>query len=269
MRNGTHRARHSYGLVDIRTGDDTCSHSNRRTWLYDHGDTHTNADGSPSGFARKTCFAGSSNEFSLQGLVALIRKILFLTFSFELIGVMLFSIRFIPEFGFAEGLYKSVFHSVSAFCNAGFDVMGNFTSFTAYGDDFLVNLTLIMLIIIGGIGFTVLIDIGNKKNFKNLSLHSKVVLVMTGVLLLVGFLFFFVLEYSNKKTLGSGDLNFLEKMMAAFFQSVTSRTAGFNTIDQNGLSMPSKFMTSILMFIGASPAGTGVESKLLRSPLCC
>ena len=166
------------------------------------------------------------NEFSLQGLVALIRKIIFLTFSFELIGVMLFSIKFIPEFGLAEGLYKSVFHSVSAFCNAGFDVMGNSTSFTAYSGDFVIYITLMMLIVIGGLGFTVLIDIGNKKNFKNLSLHSKIVLVMTGALLLLGFLFFFILEFSNKKTLASGDLNFFEKMMASLFQSVTARTRG-------------------------------------------
>ncbi len=197
------------------------------------------------------------NEFSLQGLVSLIRKILFLTFSFELIGVMLFSIKFIPEFGFAEGLYKSIFHSVSAFCNAGFDVMGNYTSFTAYSGDFLINITLMMLIVVGGLGFTVLLDIGAKKNFKNLSLHSKVVLAMTAILLLIGFVFFLILEFSNEKTLGSGDLNFFEKMTASMFQSVTARTAGFNTIDQNSLTLPSKFMTSILMFIGASPAGTG------------
>ena len=197
------------------------------------------------------------NEFSLQGLVALIRKIIFLTFSFELIGVMLFSIKFIPQFGFAEGLYKSIFHSVSAFCNAGFDVMGNYSSFTAYSGDFVINFTLMTLIVIGGLGFTVLIDIGNRKNFKNLSLHSKIVLMMTGALLLLGFLFFFILEYSNKKTLDSGGLNFFEKMMASLFQSVTARTAGFNTIDQDSLTVPSKFMTTILMFIGASPAGTG------------
>jgi trk system potassium uptake protein TrkH len=197
------------------------------------------------------------NEFSLQGLVALIRKILFLTFSFELVGVMLFSIKFIPEYGFADGLYRSIFHSISAFCNAGFDIMGNYTSFTAYSGDFFINITLMMLIVIGGLGFTVLIDIGAKKNFKNLSLHSKVVLVMTGALLIIGFLFFLIMEYSNEKTLDSGDLNFFEKMLAAMFQSVTARTAGFNTIDQNSMTIPSKFMTTILMFIGASPAGTG------------
>ena len=197
------------------------------------------------------------NEFSLQGLVALIRKILFLTFSFELVGVMLFSIKFIPEYGFANGLYRSIFHSISAFCNAGFDIMGNYSSFTAYSGDFFINITLMMLIVIGGLGFTVLIDIGAKKNFKNLSLHSKVVLVMTGALLILGFLFFLIMEYSNEKTLDSGDLNFFEKMLAAMFQSVTARTAGFNTIDQNSMTIPSKFMTTILMFIGASPAGTG------------
>ncbi len=197
------------------------------------------------------------NEFSLQGLVALIRKILFLTLSFELIGVMLLSIRFIPEYGFADGLYRSVFHSISAFCNAGFDVMGNYTSFTAYQTDFLVNITLIMLIVVGGIGFTVLIDIGNNKKFKLLSLHSKVVITITAVLLGLGFLFFLIMEFKNPETLASGKLNFFEKLMAAMFQSVTTRTAGFNTIDQGAMTLPSKFMSSILMFIGASPAGTG------------
>lgn len=197
------------------------------------------------------------NEFSLQGLVSLIKKIIILTFSFELIGTMLFSIRFIPQYGFLDGLYKSIFHSISAFCNAGFDIMGNYTSFTNYGSDLLVNFTLIILIVIGGLGFTVLIDIGRKKSFRRLSLHSKVVLVMSGVLLTVGFLFFLFMELSNKNTLGAEHLGWFDKVVGALFQSVTTRTAGFNTIDQNSLTMPSKFMSSILMFIGASPAGTG------------
>lgn len=197
------------------------------------------------------------NEFSLQGLVMLIKKIVILTFSFELIGVMLLSIRFIPQYGPLDGLYRSIFHSISAFCNAGFDVMGNFTSFTSYNTDILVNFTLMMLIIIGGLGFTVLIDIGRKKSFKRLSLHSKVVLVMSGMLLFAGFVFFFIMEISNESTLGMEKMNWLDKLTGAMFQSVTSRTAGFNTIDQNSLTLPSKFMTTILMFIGASPAGTG------------
>ena len=197
------------------------------------------------------------NEFSLQGLISLIKKIVIMTFSFELIGTMLFSIRFIPQYGFADGLYKSVFHSISAFCNAGFDVMGNFTSFTNYNKDFLVNFTLILLIIIGGLGFTVLIDIAKKKNFKRLTLHSKVVLSMSALLISIGFIFFLVMELSNEKTIGMEKLNAFDKAIAALFQSVTARTAGFNTIDQNSLTMPSKFMTTILMFIGASPAGTG------------
>lgn len=197
------------------------------------------------------------NEFSLQGLVMLIKKIVILTFSFELIGVMLLSIRFIPQYGPLDGLYRSIFHSISAFCNAGFDVMGNFTSFTSYNTDILVNFTLMMLIIIGGLGFTVLIDIGRKKSFKRLSLHSKVVLVMSGMLLFAGFVFFFIMEISNESTLGMEKMNWLDKLTGAMFQSVTSRTAGFNTIDQDSLTLPSKFMTIILMFIGASPAGTG------------
>jgi trk system potassium uptake protein TrkH len=195
------------------------------------------------------------NEFSLQGLVLLIKKIAVLTFSFELIGIMLLSIRFIPQFGFAEGLYRSIFHSISAFCNAGFDVTGN--SFMDYNTDILVNFTLMMLIIIGGLGFTVLLDIGRKKSFKRLTLHSKVVLLMSAILLVVGFVFFFIMEVSNPNTLGMEKMKWFDKLTGAMFQSVTSRTAGFNTIDQNNMTMPSKFMTILLMFIGASPAGTG------------
>lgn len=199
------------------------------------------------------------NEFSLKGLVALIKKIIILTFTIEILGAAILSTRFIPEFGFWQGLAYSFFHSISAFCNAGFDLMGSvygpFSSFTAFTSDVVVNITLIALIVIGGLGFTVLLDIGREKRFAKLSLHSKVVLFMTGVLLILGFVFFLLIEYNNPATLG--ELDFGSKLLASFFQSVTTRTAGFNTISQGDLSAPGKLMTIILMFIGASPAGTG------------
>ena len=199
------------------------------------------------------------NEFSLKGLVALIQKIVILTLTIEIFGAALLSTRFIPQFGFSKGLAFSFFHSISAFCNAGFDIMGStygpFSSFTAYTSDPIVNFTLIALIVIGGLGFTVLLDIAREKRFAKLSLHSKVVLFITGILLAIGFVFFLVVEYSNPETLGS--LKFGSKLLASLFQSVTTRTAGFNTISQNGLTPPGKLMTIILMFIGASPAGTG------------
>lgn len=199
------------------------------------------------------------NEFSLKGLVALIQKIVFLTFTIEIFGAAILSTRFIPQFGFSKGLAYSFFHSISAFCNAGFDLMGSaygpFSSFTAYTSDVVVNLTIIALIVIGGLGFTVLLDIGREKRFAKLSLHSKVVLFMTAILLALGFAFFLLIEYNNPATLG--ELNFGSKILASFFQSVTTRTAGFNTISQGDLTSPGKLMTIILMFIGASPAGTG------------
>ncbi|MBN2879506.1 MAG: Trk family potassium uptake protein [Clostridia bacterium] len=199
------------------------------------------------------------NEFSLKGLVALIQKIVVLTLAIEIFGAAILSTRFIPQFGFVKGLSYSLFHSISAFCNAGFDLMGSsygpYSSFTAYTSDAVVNITLIVLIVVGGLGFTVLLDIAREKRFSKLSLHSKVVLFITGFLLAAGFLFFLLVEYNNPETLGS--LNFRSKVLASFFQSVTTRTAGFNTISQDGLSNPGKLMTIILMFIGASPAGTG------------
>lgn len=199
------------------------------------------------------------NEFSLKGLVALIKKIVILTFTIEIFGAAILSTRFIPQFGFIKGLAYSFFHSISAFCNAGFDLMGSvygpFSSFTAYTSDVVVNLTIIALIVIGGLGFTVLLDIGREKRFAKLSLHSKVVIFITAILLAVGFVFFLLIEYNNPATLG--ELKFGSKVLASFFQSVTTRTAGFNTISQGGLTAPGKLMTIILMFIGASPAGTG------------
>ncbi len=199
------------------------------------------------------------NEFSLKGLVALIKKIVILTMTIEFFGAAILSTKFIPEFGFSKGLAYSFFHSISAFCNAGFDLMGSsfgpFSSFTAYTSDIVVNLTLIGLIVIGGLGFTVLLDISREKRFHKLSLHSKVVLFITGALLVIGFLFFLLVEYNNPETLGP--LDFGSKLLASTFQSVTTRTAGFNTISQDSLTTPSKLMTIILMFIGASPAGTG------------
>ncbi len=199
------------------------------------------------------------NEFSLKGLVALIKKIVILTLTIEFFGAAILSTRFIPEFGFSKGLAYSFFHSISAFCNAGFDLMGSsfgpFSSFTAYTSDIVVNFTLIGLIVIGGLGFTVLLDISREKRFNKLSLHSKVVLFITGTLLAIGFLFFLLVEYKNPETLGP--LDFGSKLLASMFQSVTTRTAGFNTISQDSLTTPSKLMTIILMFIGASPAGTG------------
>ncbi len=195
------------------------------------------------------------NQSTLSGLVKLTRHILLTTFIFEGVGAILLSIRFTQIFGISKGIYYGVFHAVSAFNNAGFDLVGGFKSFTPFVEDPIINGVIMGLIIFGGLGFTVIHDLLLKRNFKHLSLHSKVVITMTLLLLVSGFITFYCLEYSNLKTLGN--LSPTGKILAAAFQSVTARTAGFNTLNFSDLTMPSKYFTIFLMFIGASPASTG------------
>ncbi|WP_092281882.1 TrkH family potassium uptake protein [Caldicoprobacter faecalis] len=195
------------------------------------------------------------NEFKLQGVVRLTKSIIGITFLIEGIGASILALRFVPMYGWAKGLYFSIFHAISAFCNAGFDVMGEYRSFMDFTDDFIVNFAIMGLIICGGLGFSVLLDIYRNRHFRKWSLHTKLVVCITAGLIVLGALFFFVVEFNNPATLGSQ--NWRGKILGALFQSVTPRTAGFNTIDQAALTNASKFMTIILMFIGASPAGTG------------
>lgn len=208
-------------------------------------------------FKERLLIAESLNQYSPQGMVKLIKDILLGTLLFEGIGAAILSARFAGQYGIKEGIYKGVFHSVSAFCNAGFDLMGlhgRFASLTPYVEDPVVNLTIMLLIIIGGLGFAVWEDIYRTRNFIELRLHTKLVLVVTAFLLIVGFIFFLGLEYSNERTLQP--LSFKGKILASMFQSVTSRTAGFNTLSLTDLTDSSKLITMILMFIGGSPGST-------------
>ena len=200
------------------------------------------------------------NEETLSGLVKLIKRVLMVTFITEFIGAALLSIRFIPDFGLLKGIYFSFFHAISAFCNAGFDLIGNFQSLMPYANDFIVNFTICALIVTGGLGFIVILDISKKIRSgrkSRLELHTKIVLITTVSLIVLGAIAFFLLEMNNPKTIGSPDLSPNGKFFASVFQSVTPRTAGYNTIDQNSMGGASKLLTVILMFIGASPAGTG------------
>ena len=201
----------------------------------------------------------SLNQIDLSGLVKLTRYILVATFSIEGIGALLLSTVFIPQFGIAQGIWYSVFHAISAFCNAGFDLMGGisgqFSSLTYYVNNFTIVITISMLIILGGIGFPVILDVIRNKKISKLNLHSRVVLFSTAILIVFGMIFIFLAEYNNPETLGS--LGFGGKLLAALFQSITARTAGFNTIDLALMRDSSIFVMIILMFIGASPASTG------------
>ena len=187
----------------------------------------------------------SLNQIDLSGLVKLTRYILLTVF--------------IPQFGILKGIWYSIFHAISAFCNAGFDLMGvvsgPFSSLTYYVNNFTITITVSLLIILGGIGFPVILDLIRNKKLSKLNIHSKVVLFTTFVLIGFGMLFILVLEYNNPKTLGQ--LGFGGKILASLFQSVTLRTAGFNTIDLAAMRENSIFFMIILMFIGASPASTG------------
>ena len=166
-------------------------------------------------------------------------------------------VRFVPLLGWGKGVYFSIFHAVSAFCNAGFDLFGHFSSLTAFQNEPLVLLTISTLIVLGGTGFAVLGEVTRQRfQWRELSLHSRLVLGMTGVLLLMGMTFFCLTEWRNPATLGgiSGAGN---KLVNALMQSTTMRTAGFNSVDLASMRQSSKLMSIILMFIGASPASTG------------
>jgi trk system potassium uptake protein TrkH len=199
------------------------------------------------------------NQNSMEGIVRLIGKVLRYSLTIELVAAVIFSIRWSIDLGVEKGIYFGIFHAISFFNNAGFDLFGSvtgpFSSLTAYASDPIINFVSMMLIILGGIGFIVMSDLLDYKTNKRLSLHSKVVLSATGFLIVVGAAVIFIFEITNPKTLGS--LDWTGKVLAAFFQSVSPRTAGANTIDIGAMRQASQFFTIILMFIGASPGSTG------------
>lgn len=194
------------------------------------------------------------NTFDIQGLVKMVQYVLIFTVSVQLSGALLFSTQFIPKFGFVKGLFYSIFHSVSAFCNAGFDLFGNFSSLTGYSDNWVVILVASALIIIGGIGFAVWIEIYNFKSIKKLSLHAKMVILVTSILVIGGTVLMFIFEHNNPNTLAN--MNIGDKVVNSFFAAVTPRTAGFNSISTDGMTNAGNLLTIILMFIGGSPGST-------------
>ncbi|MBE0597269.1 MAG: potassium transporter [Desulfuromonadales bacterium] len=195
---------------------------------------------------------------------SLVRSIMLLTLVIEGAGAALLSLSFIPEFGWWQGSYLAIFHAISAFCNAGFSLFNN--SLIDYWNSPLVNLTVMALIILGGIGFLVIrellgfFSVRGKKRVK-LSLHSRLVLLTSGFLIVFGTVMIFWLEADD----ALAGMTFMEGFWVSLFQSVTSRTAGFNTIDLNAFRSPTLFLVIFLMFIGASPgsAGGGVKTTSL------
>jgi trk system potassium uptake protein len=197
----------------------------------------------------------SLNNLTMEGIVRLARRILIFTAIIESVGAVLLSIRFSFDMPLGKAIYYGIFHSISNFNNAGFDLMGEFHSLTGYVNDPTVVLTICTLITLGGIGFIVMNEIVEFRISKRLSLHTKIALVTSGILLLVGTIGIFLLEYSNEKTLKP--LTFAGKILGSLFQSVTARTAGANTVSIGDMTQSSLFLIVFLMFVGASPNSTG------------
>ena len=192
------------------------------------------------------------------GIIAMAKKVVSLIFLFETLGAVCLSTVFIPEMGLGDGLWASFFHSISAFCNAGFDIMGKgspFSSLTAYVDNPLVNIVICLLIVIGGIGFFTWSDVREYGfRFRRYHLQSKVILVMTAVLIMVPTIIFFFADFA--------DMPLKSRMLASMFQAITPRTAGFNTVNLNEMTPISQEIITILMMIGGAPGSTAGGMKV-------
>lgn len=209
------------------------------------------------GLRERMVLAQALGSDSYSGIVSLVRNILRGTAAVEGAGALILFFRFLPEFGFGKALWYGVFHSISAFCNAGFDVLADTDvggSLCRYATDPVVNFTIMALIIIGGLGFAVWGDIRHNRRFSRMSVYTRLVILITTVLIFGGAGIFAALEWNNPGTLGG--LTPSQKLMAALFQSVTLRTAGFATFDQNALSDVSKAVADFLMLVGGSSGST-------------
>ena len=196
----------------------------------------------------------SLGQSGRAGLFGLIRRMLFYTFTVEGIFALLLTVHFYPEYG-ADALGYGIFHAVSAFCNAGFDLFGNYESLCGWQEDYFLMACLGLSIVLGGIGFTVMYDVLNLRGWRKYSLHTKIVLVSNAVLIIVGTLLIFALEAENDSTLGSFPAG--KRLAHAAFMSVSCRTAGFNRFDLSQTVQITQLVMIILMFIGASPLSTG------------
>ena len=209
------------------------------------------------GLMQRSTMQESISAHHVGGIVRLTVLILKITASVELMGVAMLMPIFCKEFGFLKGLWYSVFHSISAFCNAGFDLMGTkgeFSSLTSYSSNPFLNIVIIILIVIGGVGFLTWEDIKNNKwKIRKYRMQSKVIILVTGVLIILPAIFFFFFEFSY--------LPLGERILCSFFHSVTPRTAGFNTVNMNILSDTGKMLTIVLMIIGGSPGSTAGGMK--------
>ena len=214
------------------------------------------------GMKQRLVMAQALSVDDMSGVVKLQKLVLKGSLSIQGIGALILMLRFLPDVGLRRAFFWGIFHSVSAFCNAGFDIMGVFTpgsSIMAYNTDFVVCLTLMALVILGGLGFFVWEEVARVRCFKKLSVYTKLVLIISGCLLLFGMISFALLEWNNPGTLGS--MAWHHKLLNAAFQSVTVRTAGFISFDQAAMTDAAKAVSTILMLIGGSSGSTAGGMK--------
>lgn len=215
------------------------------------------------------------NLNTMSGLIEFVKNVLFGTLIIETLGAILYMFVFVPEFG-TKGIWISVFNSISAFCNAGLDIIGE-NSICNYATNPLINIVTSSLVILGGLGYIVWWDVlrvirkrtpQNKKVFRYLSLHSKIVIAVTSILIICGALLIFVFEYANPLTIGNMALS--DKIQVSLFQSITTRTAGFASVPQENLTDPSTVVSMLLMLIGGSPVGTagGIKTVTVAVLFC-
>ena len=227
------------------------------------------------GISDRLLIQDAFNLNTMSGLTGFIRNVLFGTFIIEGIGAVLYMPVFVPEFG-AKGIWMSVFNSVSAFCNAGIDIIAE-NSLCNYATNPLINIVTSALIILGGLGYIVWWDVlrviksrtpNNRKVFRHLTLHSKIAIAVTAGLILGGAILIFIFEYTNPLTIGK--MSLFDKIQVSFFQSVTTRTAGFASVPQENLTNASAAVSIILMLIGGSPVGTagGMKTVTIAVLVC-
>ena len=211
------------------------------------------------GLTERLLISESLSTGLVSGVVRLAIKVFIFSVIIESTGAVILSIRFVRDFGIDQGIYRGIFYSISSFCNAGFDLMGSdkaFSSLTNYSGDITVNTTVMALTLIGGLGFIVLSDIfHNRTDVKKYSIHTKIVLIVTAIIIVSATVIYFIFEFNNAATIKNMPIK--SKVLVSMFQSVTSRTAGFSTVNISAMKDSSIIILLFLMFIGASPGSTG------------
>lgn len=250
--------RYRHTIYTFRTNGYHGADSGRRAWIYDICRFNRHDIREKIGLKERMLVQEALNQPTIGGVIGLVKVLFLFSISIELIAALILSIRLVPQYGWSSGLFASLFHAISAFNNAGFSLWPD--NLMGYVGDPTVNLVITFLFMTGGMGFTVLFDIMKNRRFKAFSLHTKLMLTGTLILNAIAMVVIFILEYSNPGTLGH--LHIGDKLWASYFQAVTPRTAGFNSLDFGSMREGTIVFTLFLMFIGAGSASTASGIKL-------